>query len=1644
MDDLCDEFVVASFLDPCKTFRNSSAANSPMTSRPPRLRIFFLASFLALSGFSGFFKAEGQTSNSPLREELCLNGEWDFTVDGGSSPSKVRIPGSYAGLRQVGGQHYVDVWDYPSEWKGKGGTYRRIFDLPPGMRGRRVSLWCGGGRFVTTVKVNGREAGTHEGSETPFEFDVTEFLGAGPNTIEIRTDPKPLDSEDVNSNRRGIWGDLFLRSYGDLRVTDESVVITSVEHGTITCRADVRNEGKDAENFSLNCEVLDADGKTVRKFSGGNGTLQSGISGVFEASSPWENPRFWSPDDPYLYRLRVTLLDPSGKPLDEWTTRFGFREISVKGSKMLLNGRELLLRGTGDHTEGDIESSPEYLRLWIRELKKEGLCFMRLHTMVKSAYVFDVADEEGFFLEAEAPHHFRLPSPERGALNVERLVKAYRNHPSVLVWSVANELHWKGIPEPGALIDVCRRLDPTRPAFASDFSGWSVLGDVLGHHYNTFQVFDEWEKFGPGKPMIWDEFGWIWPMDRPVTTGPSGYEYCSQDRSGAGLWNDAAEQIRAGIEFFEGGRDFAGSIHRISVWCPWDYSQNFHRYQPFNNFQPLRPDDASVDGRPGLYPKVIKPGSTFVNVWDRTLPKWEPNPGYDVIAPLLRNVRYADKESRETALFGGAELLRHTAVAYDDLRSCHEIACLVESTDGKRLSEQKFPLRLSPGDRKGDLALRWTLPKVTEPTPVRVVRECRSGGNPGYRWVEEATLFPQLRPGLVPSLAGRKLSVEDPALASWLQEHGFVLSTPAEAEILICNSEKPGMLDFVLHGGRVLRIMAPGGAKDAGYRILGAFRAMAKGIAEGTAIPPSGVLPLGADFTLHSGGSGTNVVASVLRAPMESLNTLSFASHIVMGAAGEGAYLYADLLREGNPALLSGNNRLELAVGALPFHPKAKPSAGMSVPSLRLVPVLRTGRDDWYAASPEDGKLLGEIENKEGVKSLNVSWDLRTLHWHRIPSPKVAPEAPMPLQGAPTPPDFSSVTSVGVTLAGGISPGDQVRLLELVATGDAAPAAHIPLNGAPHRLLSGLGQEQFTFWRGGSSSAILPVSAGGGNVRVVLQGDKDGNGAALTEFPAGDGDLLVSCLRLAGNLDREPAAQWALRNMLEYLASYRPAEGNGATGIAAGSGWRDFLKGLGLVATPLPETGEWKLAGIGRVILDFGTPWIVEACRHNAERLKEFVNGGGMVFVVGTDGQGIELLRSLTGSPLKLTDPFLGVRDTCIKAPVSWTRRSTPPIQLEVYDGIMTRQSFEANYDPLISGIANRSLEWGGKQMFSQGIEIAGMDPVMASPDHSILISNWKVSLEQPFNSLFREYIHAVHDMRQNSWFVNRDPVLLRVNTGKGSWILCQLNLPSGGESGRLLATQILTNLRAPIGQRTRFQEDDRTFDPEPNREQLRRFAAMSGEVAPGRRQYYGTPDPLPDYFRNTFADKQRAGGSGQPSTLLLGDTLLLQAAPGIAEELGGRYRIETHPKPLGNNSEVTEALPGILPGHHWNTILLVSGTGDIRAVGGKPLPGVQEFEAALEKNLSSLKGSADKIYWASIVPMPRQETDAAQEEAAAAAYNAAAERVCKKLDVYYVNLGQILEQAAPGYAKRPGRKLTPEEAKEAGRKIASALKFLG
>ena len=461
----------------------------------------------------------------PLRDEVCLNGTWNLELEGIDKPAQVRVPGSFAGQNQLWGKEHWDVWDYPEDWAKRPATYVRSIQVPENIGSRRVLIHIGGVRHVVKVSVNGKEVGTWWDSYVPFEFDITDAVKPGTNELRIHVSNARTCGlfEDYNSSRRGIYRDVFLKFVPEVHVTPDLFVKTSLKRAEIACEVPVRNDKTSEQTVGLRFKVVEKDGTVAKSWASPEKiTIPSGEEKTLSSTERWSDAHLWSIDDPHLYFLETEVLGTDGEVLDKHRQRFGFREITWKGPHLYLNENEIFLRGNGDHPQGDLQGGKAYSEAWIRQLKSQGVELMRLHDLPRHKEIYDAADEMGFLLISEACHHFRLPPDDLAKAHMEHLVKWLRNHPSVMMWSVANELHWRNFPEPVFLIDLCHRLDPTRPAFNSDFCEWSRHGDVLAKHYDASAVWSDWEKYGPDKPMVWDEIGNVWQQDRPLKTGPAG------------------------------------------------------------------------------------------------------------------------------------------------------------------------------------------------------------------------------------------------------------------------------------------------------------------------------------------------------------------------------------------------------------------------------------------------------------------------------------------------------------------------------------------------------------------------------------------------------------------------------------------------------------------------------------------------------------------------------------------------------------------------------------------------------------------------------------------------------------------------------------------------------------------------------------------------------------------------------------------------------------------------------------------------------------------------------------------------------------------------------------------------------------------
>jgi hypothetical protein len=429
---------------------------------------------------------------------------------------------SEPGSREAAGDFpFPPFWQYVHI-----GAYERSFAVPASFAGRRVRLAFESVNFRCWVYVNGtlvhrvgevRERGdwTHE-NRHPFEVDITDCVRAPSGNNRLRVvvhdftasfaGPFPNEDQPVggcdyplgdrcdyyNKDRgwrnldNGILGDVTLAAVSEVHAVDV-VVRTSVAASSIEADATVRNEGRAPRTVRVTARVEEANGgRTVFIFDEKPGlTLAPGEARPAVLRQAWPAPRLWWPHDPFLHRLIVELRDAGGRVVSSHSERFGFREVRLVASPdadtrgFYLNGVRVRLFGEsveptwkdgyteGVGTSGPYLYNPEYWSFMVDEAKRLNMTVLRPHRGQWLRRLFEIADEKGMLMIAESTinngnHQGGLGTVENQRRAVRDLIRALRNHPSVVLWSLANESPWNE-----AWADEARLHDRTRPYVAT-------------------------------------------------------------------------------------------------------------------------------------------------------------------------------------------------------------------------------------------------------------------------------------------------------------------------------------------------------------------------------------------------------------------------------------------------------------------------------------------------------------------------------------------------------------------------------------------------------------------------------------------------------------------------------------------------------------------------------------------------------------------------------------------------------------------------------------------------------------------------------------------------------------------------------------------------------------------------------------------------------------------------------------------------------------------------------------------------------------------------------------------------------------------------------------------------------------------------
>lgn len=474
----------------------------------------------------------------PSRNQISLDGEWGFRLDPlDEGEGQLRPPTNVEGRIQVPGNWQAQGYGQPDgtlahDYQGAA-WYRKEVDVPADWEGRVVELAFEGSLVHTTAFVNGKEAGDVFGISAPFRFDVSELIEPGArNVVTVRvSNTEPPGTHEPGARRaipgitgclnyEGRWGGLHqsvsLEARNPVSVRHMGISTSLAESTSkLTLHIDNRRSHALTEGRVEVAIYRRSDGAVVgrdrKTFAAA--AMESAEVAVTVAVADMMP---WSPEQPNLYEARLEVLD-GDRRVDEVRETFGFREISVSGNQILLNGSPVYLRGYGDDSIYVMDGTPPTEKQeWVRRLriaKSLGFNAVRFHSMTPPRVGFEAADEVGILVAAELPvvtvEHFL---PYRDLLREEliRTIHTFRNHPSWVFFAMGNEFSTRRVgggeqarlmqDTSQALVDLAESLDQDRIYMANQgymvepadiavlYQGVALDRPTIKHEYGAYHT----------------------------------------------------------------------------------------------------------------------------------------------------------------------------------------------------------------------------------------------------------------------------------------------------------------------------------------------------------------------------------------------------------------------------------------------------------------------------------------------------------------------------------------------------------------------------------------------------------------------------------------------------------------------------------------------------------------------------------------------------------------------------------------------------------------------------------------------------------------------------------------------------------------------------------------------------------------------------------------------------------------------------------------------------------------------------------------------------------------------------------------------------------------------------------------------------
>lgn len=556
-----------------------------------------------------------------------LNGQWKFHY----SPTVAEVPqGFYEDAFDVsawaelpvpsnwqmhgyGYPHYTNVqYPFPVDpprvpTENPTGCYRRQFWIDESWDGKQILLRFEGVDSAFYVWVNGKQVGFSKGSRIPAEFDITDFVKPGANSIAVQvmqwSDGTYMEDQDMWW-LSGIFRDVYLLAMPKVQIRDVRIrteMDAKYTSATLKVQAKVQNLGRKAvEDYKVAVALLDAAGGKAAPNRSKGITIPAGEEVAVEISVPVEKPNRWTAETPYLYTTLVTLKDAAGNNVEVIPQKTGFRAIQIINGVFKVNGVAIKVKGVNRH-----EHHPDFGRAVPMEAMVRDIVLMKTHNVntVRCSHYpddprwYDLCDQYGIYLidECDLETHGFCMQGGKDELNwpgnptstpmwkdacvdrMARMVERDKNHPSIIMWSLGNEAGFGD--NHVAMAEYARAADPTRPIHYEGDKGLRVV-DVYSQMYPDPNHV---RKVGEAKEEL-TFWGWAEPNNKlPVEkygkvpyimceyahamgNGPGGLKeyweaFYSNDRLMGGCiweWIDHGIRVKTadGREYFAYGGDF--------------------------------------------------------------------------------------------------------------------------------------------------------------------------------------------------------------------------------------------------------------------------------------------------------------------------------------------------------------------------------------------------------------------------------------------------------------------------------------------------------------------------------------------------------------------------------------------------------------------------------------------------------------------------------------------------------------------------------------------------------------------------------------------------------------------------------------------------------------------------------------------------------------------------------------------------------------------------------------------------------------------------------------------------------------------------------------------------------------------------------